>query len=337
MKKPDGRGRDILQGLVAAGKPGRPIDGALPQARPSGAVTAMSLGLDRLSAEAAQAKALREELANRETTQDLDPALFSPSIVSDRIPSTSDSRFQELKAAIAENGQQIPIIARPHPSQEGHFQIAAGHRRWRVAQELELPVKAIIRKLSDQEVVILQGQENGPREDLTFVERARFAMQMERHGFDRDTLSAALSVDKPEVSRLLTVAQALGEDLILAIGPAPKVGRPRWLQLVKGLEQAGSYDALVKLRASSEFQRADSDQRFALALQAIGPAKRTAKRRPASPERVAWVEKKGGNIRLVSDNAGFASFLQRRFPALIEEFKVSPEATSNTISKGASH
>jgi ParB family chromosome partitioning protein len=84
MKKPDGRGRDILQGLVAAGKPGRPIDGSLPQARPSGAVKAMSLGLDRLSAEAAQAKALREELANRETTQEIDPALFSPSIVSDR-------------------------------------------------------------------------------------------------------------------------------------------------------------------------------------------------------------------------------------------------------------
>lgn len=335
MKKPDGRGRDILQGLVAAGKPGRPTDGSLPQARPSGAVKAMSLGLDRLSAEAAQAKALREELANRETTQEIDPALFSPSIVSDRIPSTSDSRFQELKAAIAENGQQIPIIARPHPSEEGRFQIAAGHRRWRVAQELGLNVKAIIRKLTDQEVVILQGQENGPREDLTFVERARFAMQMESHGFDRDTLSAALSVDKPEISRLLTVAQAIGEDLIVAIGPAPKVGRPRWLQLVKGLEQSGAHDALNELRASSDFGSADSDQRFALALQAVGPTKGTAKRRPVSSDRVAWVEKKGGNIRLVSDNASFASFLQRRFPALLEEFKSSPEAKSTKTSKGA--
>lgn len=337
MKKPDGRGRDILQGLVAAGKPGRPIDGSLPQARPSGAVKAMSLGLDRLSAEAAQAKTLREELANRETTQELDPALFTPSIVSDRIPSTSDSRFQELKAAIAENGQQIPIIARPHPTTEGHFQIAAGHRRWRVAQELGLNVKAIIRKLTDQEVVILQGQENGPREDLTFVERARFAMQMDSHGFERDTLSAALSVDKPEVSRLLTVAQTLGEDLIVAIGPAPRVGRPRWLQLVKGLEQPGARDALHELLASSDFRSADSDQRFTLALQAVGPARRMAKRRPVPADRVAWVEKKGSNVRLVSDNASFASFLQRRFPALLEEFKNSPEANANMPSKGATH
>ncbi len=337
MKKPDGRGRDILQGLVAAGKPGRPADGSVPQARPSGAVKSMSLGLDRLSAEAAQARALREELASRETTQELDPALFSASMVSDRIPSTSDSRFQDLKAAIAENGQQIPIIARPHPDEEGRFQIAAGHRRWRVAQELGRNVKAIVRKLSDQEVVILQGQENGPREDLTFVERARFAMQMESHGFDRDTLSAALSVDKPEVSRLLTVAQALGEDLILAIGSAPKIGRPRWLQLVKGLERPGARDLLAGLLRSPDFDGADSDQRFVLALKVVGLGKQPAKRRTVSTDRVAWVEKKGSNIRLVSNDADFGSFLQRRFPDLLDEFRSSPEAKSNKSTKRVTH
>lgn len=337
MKKADGRGRDILQGLVAAGKPSRPAEGSLPQARPSGAVKAMSLGLDRLSAEAAQARALREELASRETTQELDPDLFSPSIVSDRIPSASDSSLQELKAAIAENGQQIPIIARPHPTEEGRYQIAAGHRRWRVAQELGLGLKTIIRKLSDQEMVILQGQENGPREDLTFVERARFAMQMEARRFDRDTLSAALNVDKPEVSRLLTVAQALGEDLIMAIGPAPKVGRPRWLKLVKGLEQTGARNELNELVSSSAFEAADSDKRFTLALEAVGTVTQMAKRRPVSSDRIAWFEKKGGNTRLVSNNASFSSFLQRRLPVLLEEFKGSPEAKSDGTLKGGSH
>ncbi|MCS6759366.1 MAG: ParB N-terminal domain-containing protein [Candidatus Devosia euplotis] len=93
----------------------------------------MSFGLDRLSAEAAQAKVLREELASRETTQELDPALFSSSIVSDRISAESDGRLHQLKAAIAENGQQIPVIACPHPTEEGYLQIAAGHRRLRVA------------------------------------------------------------------------------------------------------------------------------------------------------------------------------------------------------------
>lgn len=337
MKKPDGRGRDILQGLVAAGKPNPRGEASVHPTRPSGAVRAMSLGLDRLSAEAAQAKALREELASRETTQELDPALFSPSIVSDRIPSSTDTRFQELKAAIAENGQQIPIIARPHPTEEGHYQIAAGHRRWRVAQELDRPVKAIIRALSDKEMVILQGQENGPREDLSFIERARFAMQMESRGFDRDTLSAALNVDKPEVSRLLTVSQVLREELIVAIGPAPKVGRPRWLQLAKALEHPGARDRLSEAVTKDEFKAADSDRRFAIVLDAVGTPKRSAKRRRATSERVAWIEKKGGKVRLVSDNSSFASFLQRRLPELLKEFDASDEGKSATSQKGSTH
>lgn len=335
MKKPEGRGRDILQGLVAAGKPTRPTGEAAPSMRPTGAVKAMSLGLDRLSAEAAQAKLLREELASRETTQELDPALFSPSIVADRIPSANDSRLQELKAAIAESGQQIPIIVRPHPTEEGRFQIAAGHRRWRVAQELGISLKAIIRKLTDQEMVVLQGQENGPREDLTFVERARFAMQMESHGFDRDTLSAALSVDKPEISRLLTVAQALGEQLMLAIGPAPKVGRPRWLQLVKGLERLGARESLNELVASADFIAADSDQRFALALKTVGAVNRVVKRRPVVSSRIAWVETKSNAVHLVTRDPRFGAFLQRRVSALLEEFNNSPEAKIDVSSKGA--
>ena len=335
MKKPDGRGRDILQGLVAAGKPSRPAEGSLPHARPSGAVKAMSLGLDRLTAEAAQAKVLREELARRETTQELDPALFTPSIVSDRIPSNTDARFQELKAAIAENGQQIPVIARAHPTDEGRYQIAAGHRRWRVAQELGRPLKTIVRQLSDEEMVILQGQENGPREDLSFIERARFAMQMESRGFDRDTLAAALNVDKPEVSRLLTVAEALGEVLIVAIGPAPKVGRPRWLRLAKGLEYPGAHEQLSDVVASERFDAADSDRRFALALEAVGTFKRPPKRRQAPSEQVAWIEKTGGKIHLVSEDTSFASFLQRRLPDLIRDFRESAEGKSATTQKGA--
>ncbi|MER9256370.1 ParB N-terminal domain-containing protein [Mesorhizobium sp. M0598] len=333
MKKADGRGRDILQGLVAAGKPGRPAEGSLPQARPPGAVKAMSLGLDRLSAEAAQAKALREELASRETTQELDPALFSPSIVSDRIPSTSDSRFQELKAAIAENGQQIPIIARPHPTEEGRYQIAAGHRRWRVTQELGGDHPQALR--SGDGHPARSGEWAARGSDLRRAGTVRHADGGPR--FDRDTLSAALSVDKPEVSRLLTVAQALGEDLIMAIGPAPKIGRPRWLQLVKGLEQASARAKLTELVSSADFKTADTDQRFTLALRVVGTANGTAKRRPVTSDRVAWVERKGGNIRLVSDNASFASFLQRRLPALLDEFKESPEAKSNVASKGATH
>ncbi|MGQ3038867.1 MAG: ParB/RepB/Spo0J family partition protein [Neoaquamicrobium sediminum] len=148
-----------------------------------------------VAAEAADARAM---LAGRETVQELDPDLFSPSAISDRIPTSDDTRYQILKETIRENGQLIPIIARPDPIREGKFQVAAGHRRWRAAKELGQPVRAIIRSLSDQEVVVVQGQENGARADLSFIERARFAGQLSVYGYSRDTVATALNVDKPE-------------------------------------------------------------------------------------------------------------------------------------------
>lgn len=331
------KGRAILEGLVAAGKPTRPADGALPQVRPSGAVKAMGLGLDRLSAEAAEARALKQELSRRETTQEIDADLFSPSPVADRIPLNNDPRTHDLRKAIEVNGQQIPVIARPHPSESGRFQIAAGHRRWKVAQELERPLKAIIRKLSDQDMVILQGQENGPREDLTFVERARFALQMEERGFERDTLCAALSVDKPEISRLLTVAQSIGEELILKIGPAPKVGRPRWLQFAKAIERPGARAKIDELVRAEVFRHADSDTRFSMALNSLTTTRRTVKKRVSASTSIAWIERKGRSTHLVSESVDFATFLERRLPNLLREFEESSEDRGTSKKKGATH
>lgn len=330
-------GRAILEGLVAAGKPARPADGTLPQARPSGAVKAMGLGLDRLSAEASEARALKQELSRRETTQEIDANLFNPSPVADRIPLNNDPRTLALREAIEVNGQQIPVIARPHPTESGRFEIAAGHRRWKVAQELERPLKAIIRKLSDQDMVILQGQENGPREDLTFVERARFALQMEERGFERDTLCAALSVDRPEISRLLTVAQSIGEELILKIGPAPKVGRPRWLQFAKGMERPGARAKIEELVRAQVFRDADSDTRFLMALNLLATTGRTAKKRVFASTSVAWIERKGQTTRLVLESADFASFLEKRLPDLLREFDESSEAQAKSRAEGVTH
>lgn len=331
------KGKHILQSLVAEGKPMQAAGNAAPAMRTSGAVKAMGLGLDRLTTEAAEAKLLREQLASIEATQELDPSLFDPSIVRDRIALKMDPVFESLKAAIAENGQQIAIVGRPHPDVAGRYQIAAGHRRCKVAMELGRKVKAIIRPLTDREMMILQGQENGPREALTFIERARFALNSERSGQDRDDIASALSIDKPEVSRLLTVAQIVGEDLMLEIGPARKVGRPRWLKLVASLEQAGTRTALDALIETDVFQAADSDKRFALALEAIGTLRQVKKRRLNTQSRIAWLETKGTTTRLVCGDTGFSTFLQRRLPQLLEEFEASPEARITTSTEGGKH
>lgn len=306
--------------LLRDAVPEKPDDGSTleqPRARMSGAVAAMGRALDSLTAN--EADNWRAD-SMRESIQELDAGLFTPSTISDRIPTADDAGYQALKAAIRDNGQMIPIIARPHPGAEGQFQIAAGHRRWRVAQEIGRPLKAIVRALSDQEMVILQGQENGARADLSFIERARFALQMEALGHTRDTLAAALNVDKPEVSRLLTVAQAVGESLMLAIGPAPKIGRPRWLALAKALETPAARKQLDAVVPSDQFQSALTDRRFSIVLQALEDKKHAGAQQGRSSDRLAWVEKKGGKTRVILEDPDFAAYLESRLPWLFQQF-----------------
>jgi len=314
------KGRDALRELLGAGKP---ADAPPPPAhRTTGAVKAMNLGLQRLSEEAAAAKTLRATLAASEQVVELDAALVDDSFISDRLNVEADPGFASLKAAISDHGQQVPILVRPHPEHPKRWQAAYGHRRLRAARELGRSIKAVVRTLSDVELVVAQGQENSERADLSFVERAVFAANLERKGFDRDTMAAALGVDKPELSRLLSVANGVDSRLVEAIGPAPKVGRPRWLALVEKLVEASFRAAVQKAMTSEAFAHADTNARFNLVFAAgqSAPARQRTKLETVRGRRVAVVEHTSKGLRLAVEDKAFAAFLDRRLPDLLREF-----------------
>jgi ParB family chromosome partitioning protein len=84
-----------------------------------------------------------------------------------------EAALDELAASIAARGVIQPIIVRPHPEGQG-FQLVAGERRWRAAQKARLhEIPALVRTLTDREVMALALIENLQREDLNPVEEAR--------------------------------------------------------------------------------------------------------------------------------------------------------------------
>ena len=84
-----------------------------------------------------------------------------------------EDALNELAASIAARGVIQPIIVRPHPEGTG-YQLVAGERRWRAAQKARLhEIPALVRDLSEREVMALALIENLQREDLNPVEEAR--------------------------------------------------------------------------------------------------------------------------------------------------------------------
>lgn len=83
-----------------------------------------------------------------------------------------EAALEELAASIAQRGVIQPIIVRPLDN--GRFQLVAGERRWRAAQKAQLhEIPALVRELSDREVMALALIENLQREDLNPIEEAR--------------------------------------------------------------------------------------------------------------------------------------------------------------------
>jgi ParB family transcriptional regulator, chromosome partitioning protein len=206
--------KGLLTGLTAnmLVEPGSAQPAAVPAPSPSvtnfagrGAPGSISRSLGELAAKATAAKELEAKLTAGQLVMELDAELIDPSFVADRMAGANDEAFTALKDAIASEGQGSPILVRPHPTVPDRYQVAFGHRRLRVARDLGRPVRAVVKKLSDEELVLAQGQENSVRTDLSFIERARFAQSLVELSYGREVVMAALAVDKTTVSRMLSV------------------------------------------------------------------------------------------------------------------------------------
>ena len=248
----------------------------------SGAVKAMGLSLSSITREAEEARVLRQALEHGERVVSLDTALVSGSFVSDRLSEEErdDGDFLALVESIRESGQHAPILVRPHPEKPEHYQVAYGHRRLRAARRLGQAVKALVRPLDDNELVLAQGKENAERRNLSFIERALFAKALGERGFDRRIVGEALAVQKSELSRLLQVADAVPERFIRAIGPAPKAGRERWMAIGQFFADRASVIKAEDETGSEQFLTATSDERFRLLFD------RLSRKQPAVKPRV---------------------------------------------------
>lgn len=297
------------------------------QARPVGAI-GQSLG--EFSERAKRADEIERKLTEGQVIVELDPGLVDPSFVADRMP-TPPEALTSLMEKVRDHGQLNPILVRPHPDDAGRYQVAFGHRRLGVAKILERPVKAVVRKLSDEELVIAQGQENHEREDLSYLEKALFARKLEQRGFSRATIMAAMSIYKSDLSNMLSVATKIPDEIVSGIGSAPGVGRRGWIELVGLLTNGKALSAAKKALVAPDFDGLESDARFRRVLSAAKPQpepKRTEDWSSANGKMLATVAQSGDRVLLTIDrrkSPEFAEFVLGRLRDLYLEFEADSE------------
>lgn len=296
----------------------------------TGAISAMGSSLHEMAENAKQATKLQQQLAEGEAVISIDASSIDSSKIADRIPIDIDPDFDALVESIAEHGQQVPILVRPNPQISGRFQIAYGRRRLKAAEKLGRPVRAIVRSLSDSQLYIAQGRENLDRKDLSFIEKAFFAKNLEENGCDRATIISALATDKADVSRYIAVARQLPENLVKFIGPAPKAGRARWMALVEHLATPDRVTAAYELLSRYSEERLGSDARLDSLLRALNETikkNRVAKAeswKTPSGKRGARIESKAGKTTITFEDKAvpdFALFVSGKLDELYKDFR----------------
>ena len=156
--------------------------------------------------------------------------------------------IEALAQSIREKGILQPILVRPVAGEPGQYELVAGERRWRAAQQAQLhEIPALVRELADRDTLEVALVENLQRQDLTAIEEA--------HGYQRviddfrrtqEELAEIVGKSRPHVAntlRLLTLparVQDMVDDGRLSAGHArPLVGMAEAERLAERIVSGG--------------------------------------------------------------------------------------------------
>jgi len=191
-----------------------------------------------------------------------------------------------LAASIESSGIVQPLLVRPLP--DGSYELVAGERRWRAAQQAGLEkVPAVVRDQAEAERLQAALIENMVREDLNPVEEAKAcAALVEELGLTKEDLAKRVGRSRPAVSNLIRLLEL--PDEILELMEAGELSEGHG----KALLGASGNDVRRRLgrdAARGGWSVRETESRVRLA----GQPKARPKHPPVDPEERAALEETG--------------------------------------------
>jgi ParB family chromosome partitioning protein len=178
----------------------------------------------------------------------------------------------ELALSIREQGIMQPILVRPVDG--GRFEIVAGERRWRAAQQAGLrEIPALVKNVPDQSALAVALIENIQREDLNPLEEARGLQRLiDEFGLTHDTAAKAVGRSRSAVTNLLRLNALAPPVQEYLLAGALEMGHARALLALSIDQQSGAASRVVDGGLSVR----DTER---LVHGMLNPAKRAARRK----------------------------------------------------------
>src|SRR5688500_565034 len=206
----------------------------------------------------------------------LDPNPLQPRTAVDAV------RLGELAASIQESGMVQPILVR---RAGGRYQIIAGERRWRAAQQLGLAtVPVTVRDVPDDRLLELALVENIQREELSPLEEAlAFQRLPEELKLTQEEVARKVGRDRSTVANTLRLLRLPREVRDLVASGALDGGHGRALL---ALDRAEDQAALGREAARRGWSVREVERRVALLRAPRGKKKRVEPNTRAAEERL---------------------------------------------------
>jgi ParB family chromosome partitioning protein len=200
-------------------------------------------------------------------------------------PSQPRTKFDEealaaLAASIEASGVVQPLLVRPLP--DGSYELVAGERRWRAAQQAGLEkVPAVIRDQAEAERLQAALIENMVREDLNPVEEAKACSALvEDLGLTKEELARRVGRSRPAVSNLIRLLELPDEALELLESGDLSEGHGKAILGVPGNDVRRR---LARDAAHAGWSVRETEERVRLA----GQPKARPRRAPTDPDAIA--------------------------------------------------
>jgi ParB-like partition proteins len=118
------------------------------------------------------------------------------------------SELKELQESLQSSGLLQPITVRPAPGGSG-FELIAGERRLRAAMNIGWQkIPAVVKDLTDQEILTLALIENLQRADLNPIEEAEgYSQLIDQFGHTQQTVATMVGKDRSTVANVLRILQ----------------------------------------------------------------------------------------------------------------------------------